>query len=728
MNRIFHYSFKSILHFSLFTLPFLLHPSLLSAQTKQLSIEEATYMNPKLNASSLSQLMFTGSEGEYTWVAKNCLVKGTVKNPKADTVLRLDSLVRWTKDLLKEPLKRFPRITYLSPATFIFSTANKYILTDLSLKKSTLVNSCDETAENADFENQTYRLAYTKGNNLFISVNGIETAITSESNPGIVYGASRVHRNEWGIDKGTFWSPKGNFLAFYRMDETMVTDYPLVNINERIATVAPTKYPMAGMASHKVTVGVYDIKKNTTIYLTTNATIVQDSAKALVFLTNITWSPDEKYIFIAELNRDQNYMELNKYDAITGNLVKTLFTESGEKYVEPLNGPSFINPGKFIWQSQRDGFNHLYLYDTEGNLLKRLTEGPWVVTNLIGFDRDFAKVFFLSTKDSPVDRQLYSVDLKTYEMKKLTGVAGTHTTEISKDGKYILDRMNSITIPNTITLLDSRGNPVKVLLTAENPLKEYKLGETSLFTLKNKENQDLWCRLIKPAGFDPVKKYPVIIYVYGGPHSQLVNNTWLGGGGLYLNFLAEQGYVVFTLDNRGTSDRGRDFEQSIFRNLGTAEVEDQMCGVDYLTSLPWVDPARIGVHGWSYGGFMTISMLLKHPGVFKAAVAGGPVIDWKYYEVMYGERYMDTPQNNPNGYKNAALVNYVKDLSGKLLIIIGDQDGTVVPQNSLTFLKKCVDENKQVDFFIYPGHEHNVRGIDRVNLNQKIFNYFRENL
>ena len=423
-------------------------------------------------------------------------------------------------------------------------------------------------------------------------------------------------------------------------------------------------------------------------------------------------------------------MQLNKYDALTGKFIKTLFEEKNQTYVEPLQGPKFLagDPGKFIWESRRNGFNHLYLYDNEGNLIKELTNGRWEVTEFLKSDASGSRAWFLCNKDNPLDRQLYMVDLKKGNLSPVSAIPGTHTAKISDDGRFVLDNYNSTTVARQIELLDASGKSLQTLLKNENPLKDYQIGEMSVFTLKNEDNTDLYCRLIKPAGFDPGKKYPVIIYVYGGPHSQLITDSWLGGAGLFLNYLAGKGYVVFTLDNRGTSNRGRDFEQAIFRNLGTKEVNDQMVGVKYLKSLAFVDSTRIGINGWSYGGFMTISMFLKHPGTFKVAVCGGPVIDWKYYEVMYGERYMDTPQSNPEGYKNACLLNYVKEMKGKLLIIHDDQDNTVVPQNSLTFLKKCVDEGKQVDFFFYPGHEHNVRGKDRVHLNQKMVQYFDENL
>jgi len=714
----------------------ILLPLSLFSQTRILTIDEASGMNPALRPITLPQLQWIGKSTNFSFVKGDALVKGSVKSPSIDTLITLDDLNTSLQNMRVETLKKIPVISFQNQSQFLFNSGTIYLIYDLILKTARKVNSCDSNATNIDIEKSTFKIAYTKGNNLLIAFRDKETAITSEPNPGIVYGSNQVYRNEFGIDKGTFWSPKGNFLAFYRMDETMVTDYPLVDITKRIAVVNPVKYPMAGMASHKVTIGVYNTASGKTIYLHTrysdeptasNNTIFTDDME---YLTNVTWSPDEKYIYIACLNRDQNHMQLNKYNATNGDLIKTLFEEQNNKYVEPVHGLVFVNddPSKFIWQSQRDGYNHLYMYDSAGNLLRQLTKGAWVVTQFLKSDLKGTKVFFLGNKENPLENQLFSLSIKKDELIPLTKTPGTHAPQISADGRFILDKFENINVSNQVELLDERGKTLRVLLENSNPLWNFKLGKMTVFTLKNEENTDLFCHLIKPIDFDSTKKYPVIIYVYGGPHSQLITNSWLGGAGLFLNYLAEQGFVVFTLDNRGTANRGLSFEQSIFRQIGVKELADQMVGVSWLKSLPYVDSTRIGINGWSYGGFMTITMMLKQPQTFKVGVCGGPVIDWKYYEVMYGERYMDTPESNPEGYKNASLLNFVQNLQGKLLIIHDYQDNTVVLQNSLTFLKKCVDEGKQVDFFIYPGHSHNVRGKDRVHLNQKMTQYFKDNL
>ncbi|MFH1297064.1 MAG: DPP IV N-terminal domain-containing protein [Bacteroidota bacterium] len=520
-----------------------------------------------------------------------------------------------------------------------------------------------------------------------------------------------------------FWSPRGNLLAFYRMDESMVTDYPLVDIDPRIAEISLTKYPMAGMASHEVTIGVYNPVSGTTVYLNTGKPADQ-------YLTNLTWSPDEQFIYVALLNRDQNHLWLNQYDASDGGFVKTLFEERSESYVEPQHELFFLpdDPEQFVWMSDRDGYYHLYLYRTSGELVNQLTHGEWVVTEFTGFDPKGTRAYFMCTKNSPLGDYLYAVDLKSGKLTEITRAQGSHRVELSDDAKYILDRYSSLTVPSRTDMLANSGKLIRVVQEAPNPLKDYKLGETRIFSFLNEDSTDLYCRLIKPVDFDSTCQYPVFIYVYGGPHSQLVTDSWLGGGGFFLNYLAQQGYVVLTLDNRGTANRGTAFEHDIFRKLGACELADQMTGVNYLKSLPWVDTTRIGINGWSYGGFMALTMALRNPGKFPVVVAGGPVIDWKYYEVMYGERYMDTPETNPEGYEAASLLNYVDSITGNILIIQGYHDNTVVPQNSLNFLKRCVEEGKQVDFFLYPNHPHNIRGKDRVHLNTMIVNYFNEHL
>ncbi len=696
----------------------------LSAQDKQLTFKDAAYMNPDVRPKSLSQLQWMGASENFAFVHKNRLVKINAASQKTDTILNLKDINAQLKDLEIKELKRFPKVSFIDDNTFRFSSDNKILSFNVENKNLQQLNSYGEDAENIDIETNTFNIAYTIDNNLYVSVNEAEIGVTDDTEEGIVNG-QEVHRREFGIEKGTFWSPKGNYLAFYRKDETMVADYPLVNIDNRIAEVENSKYPMAGEKSHHVTIGLFNPASGKTIFLKTGKPEEQ-------YLTNISWGPGEKLIYVAVLNRDQNHMKLNSYDVMTGEFVKTLFEERDDKYVEPEHGMYFVNsnPNQFLWMSERDGYDHLYLYDISGDLIKQLTKGDWVVKDFLGFDTKGSKACFTATKDSPLERQVYTVNLNNGKITKLSSGQGSHKAVFNADKKYFIDVYSSFTadVCRRYSIITAKGKTLDIILDAPDPMKDYQLGETSLLTLKSSDNKDLYCRLIKPSNFDPSKKYPVFIYVYGGPHAQLVTDAWLAGGGLFLNLIAQKGYVVFTLDNRGSANRGRDFEQAIFRDIGTVETEDQMKGVEYLKSLDYVDTDRIGVNGWSYGGFMTISLLTRYPDVFKVGVAGGPVIDWKYYEVMYGERYMDTPQDNPEGYENSSLLNRAQDLQSKLLIIHGAVDPTVVWQNSLDFVKKCVDEGVQVDYMVYPQHKHNVRGKDRIHLYEKIFNYFEDYL
>jgi len=698
---------------------FLLFASQLFAQQKRLVIEDL--MNRKLSPSSLSNMQWR-SNTQFTWNANNRIVQSDVKTGITDTILTLDVLNTIVESKQQKKLKNLPPFKWEDESNLRYTTDSKFFRFNILTKDLITLNSCNKDAENIVFEPVTSRIAFTKENNLYVSDKGTITAVTNDDNKGIVNGKT-VHRNEFGIDGGIFWSPKGNLLAFYRMDETMVKEYPLVNIDEPIATVEYTRYPMAGMKSHHVTLGVFNPAINQVIFLKTGEPAEQ-------YLTNISWSPDEKYIFIAIVNRDQNHMWLNKYDAVTGYFVKTLFEETDNEYVEPLDGLTFLktNPSQFIWQSRRDGFNHLYLYDNEGNLINQITKGQWEVTALQGFDPRETKLFYTSTQVSPLERHLFSIELKTGKTTKFTIAKGTHTTIVSPDGKFVIDKLSSLKVGSRTTLINEKAETIRVIAEDVNPLKDYALGETTLVTLKADDGSNLYGRLILPVGFDATKKYPVLVYVYGGPHSQLVTDTWLGGSNLYFNYLATKGYVVWTLDNRGTAGRGAEFEQAIHRRLGDIESKDQMVGVNYLKSLPYIDVTRIGIDGWSYGGFMTLTLKLRNPGVFKVATCGGPVIDWKYYEIMYGERYMDTPQQNPEGYKKASILNYVDKLEGKLLVIHGAQDNTVVWQNSLQFIQSCIQKGKQVDYFVYPNHEHNVGGMDRLHLFRKLAEYYEQNL
>lgn len=622
---------------------------------------------------------------------------------------------------------------------------------DFSKKKIVnLFNLQGEGPTNFDFCKENGYMAYTIGNDLYVAH---ERDFSSMVNPkvtgnqqqekDVVYGQA-VHRNEFGIMKGTFWSPKGTYLAFYRMDQSMVTDYPQVNTTARIAELVPDKYPMAGMTSHKVTVGIYNVKDGKTIYLQAGDTTDR-------YFTNISWGPDEKSVFVIELNRDQNHAQLVQYDAVSGQKIGVLYEEKHTRYVEPQHPLIFLpwDDSQFIYQTQRDGFNHLYLMDTKTKLkgewktgkdsedqyceyLKTipLTEGNWLVQDVLGFNTSRKEIIIASTEISPLQTNIFSLNVKNGKRTLIGMEDGTHQAKLSASGTYLIDYFTSNNVPREISILPTTGKKGTTLFTATDPLKEnYNLPEITVGTIKAADGEtDLYYRLIKPVNFDPNKKYPAIIYVYGGPHAQMIHNTRFYDARGWDLYMAQQGYVMLTVDNRGSDNRGIKFENCTFRHLGTEEMKDQVQGAKFLQSLPYVDADKIGVHGWSFGGFMTTNLMLTYPDIFKVGVAGGPVIDWQFYEVMYGERYMDTPQANPEGYKESNLRLKAGNLKGRLEVIIGGMDPTCVPQHSISFLRACIDAGTHPDFFIYPEDGHNMMGRDRVHLHEHITRYFLDHL
>lgn len=622
---------------------------------------------------------------------------------------------------------------------------------DFSKKKIVnLFNLQGEGPTNFDFCKENGYMAYTIGNDLYVAHEGDFSSMVNPKVTGnqqqekdVVYGQA-VHRNEFGIMKGTFWSPKGTYLAFYRMDQSMVTDYPQVNTTARIAELVPDKYPMAGMTSHKVTVGIYNVKDGKTIYL-------QAGDPTDRYFTNISWGPDEKSVFVIELNRDQNHAQLVQYDAVSGQKIGVLYEEKHTRYVEPQHPLIFLpwDDSQFIYQTQRDGFNHLYLMDTKTKLkgewktgkdsedqyceyLKTipLTEGNWLVQDVLGFNASRKEIIIASTEISPLQTNIFSLNVKNGKRTLIGMEDGTHQAKLSASGTYLIDYFTSNNVPREISILPTTGKKGTTLFTATDPLKEnYNLPEITVGTIKAADGEtDLYYRLIKPVNFDPNKKYPAIIYVYGGPHAQMIHNTRFYDARGWDLYMAQQGYVMLTVDNRGSDNRGIKFENCTFRHLGTEEMKDQVQGAKFLQSLPYVDADKIGVHGWSFGGFMTTNLMLTYPDIFKVGVAGGPVIDWQFYEIMYGERYMDTPQANPEGYKESNLRLKAGNLKGRLEVIIGGMDPTCVPQHSISFLRACIDAGTHPDFFIYPEDGHNMMGRDRVHLHEHITRYFLDHL
>ncbi len=556
--------------------------------------------------------------------------------------------------------------------------------------------------------------------------------IAPSDGPNLVFGET-VSRNEFGIDAGWYMSPDSSKVAFYRKDQNKVTWFPLLDIQTRTGELKQIKYPMNGMDSEEVAVGVYDFASGSTVYLHVNDFTTER------YITNVSWSPDNRYVFAQVLDRSQHHMKLNQYRACDGAYVRTLLTEDNEAWIEPLD-PIWFLKGRtdlFLYRTDnRDGYRNLYLVDTLGTL-RRL---PTADAEIAYLDNDGTNVYYTSAENSPVENHLYKLSItlprkKTVEKARfskpaqLTSGRGWHFVELTPDCRWVLDRWSNTSTPMQVYRRSTDGKVNEKLYEGTDPLAGYASCQVEVGTVPSADGQfENYYRLVYPKDFDPSKQYPVILYVYGGPHSQLVQDTWLGQIRMWEMLMAQKGYLVYVQDNRGTSNRGAAFEKAINRRCGQEEMKDQMVGINWLRSLPFVDASRIGVHGWSYGGFMTISLLTNYPDVFKVGVAGGPVIDWKWYEIMYGERYMDNPETNPEGFEATSLINKAKDLKGKLLICQGAIDDTVVWEHSLSFIQQCIDLEIPVDYFPYPTAKHNVYGRNRIHLMDKVTLYFEDYL
>ncbi|WP_289066727.1 S9 family peptidase [Prevotella pectinovora] len=711
-----------------------------AAQLKQFSLED-------LNFGGTNYHNMIPEYRNITWWGDELVLRNAEEcklvnkaNGKETTLFTEAQLNAWAKTnedskILNLGWAQFP---YAGKSLVLIANKQERMLIDFK-KKTVVWRQASKGQEFADWNNASKAVAYVSDHNLYVmDAEGKTTQLSTDGSREIVYGQA-VHRNEFASMKGTFWSPDGTKLAFNRMDQSMVADYPQVNTFEREATYEPDKYPMCGMTSHKVTIGVYDMKTGKTVYLKAGDPTDR-------YFTNLAWAPDGKKVYMFELNRDQNDCRLTAYDAETGEKTGELYREVDEKYVEPLNPIVFLpwDKSQFIMQSRQDGYNHLYLCtlgmhgsrmasNTESLEVEQLTEGKWEVLSVLGFNSKTKSIIYKSNEASPIQQNVYSVSVANKKRTRIDeGGKGWHEgSTISASGRYLLDNYQEPTVPRRIVAIDTQTGKSHCILNAKDPWKEkgYNIPEYSCGKLKAADGTtDLYWRMVKPVDFDPNKKYPTVVYVYGGPHAHNVDARWHYCSRSWETYMAQKGYLLFILDNRGSEHRGKDFEQATFRQLGQEEMKDQMKGVEYLKSLPYVDQDRMGVHGWSFGGFMTISLMTNYPDVFKVGVAGGPVIDWKWYEVMYGERYMDTPESNPEGYAKTSLLNKAKDLKGKLQIITGMNDPTVVPQNCLMFLNACSEAGTQPDFFAYPGEGHNMMGHKSVHLHERITQYFEDYL
>ena len=685
---------------------------------KDLSLNDAV-MNQyrKYAPDRIANFEWIPGSNDYSFLdeGRTKLVRSNPTTDKVTTIIDIEEV----NEIMNTSYDIFYSVSWINQNEVLLKDGYSFIKINLETKKGESFRT-DEGESYPLFEPSSGKLAYCIENNVWIRDNSNSIAVTNNSDPNIVSGQS-IARSEFGITNGLFWSKNGSYLAFYQKDETNVHNYPLLNNSETPGSLMSIKYPMAGQLSEKPRIGIFNTKTGNTVF-------IRPEGNEDDYLTNLTFTPDEKYVVIAEVNRAQNHMWLNVYSAEDGNFVKTLLEETNERWVEPET-PAYFPCAKendFVWMSEKDGYMNLYYYDFNGKLKYPVTNHEFVVKEILGMSSDKKHLYYSATGENPMNTMVYDFNVKKKKSTLITAIDGTHRVKISDNGKYYCDTYSNGNTPNKSIIYNSKRIPVKTINNSVDKLKDHKIGKTEIGKLLASDNSDLYYRLIKPHDFDSTKQYPVMIYVYGGPHAQLVTNSWMYGASLWMHWMANQGYIVFTMDNRGSANRGFSFESQIHRNLGTLEIEDQMKGVSFLKSLKYVDPHRLAVHGWSYGGFMTTSLMLRKPDVFKVGVAGGPVTDWKYYEVMYGERYMDQPEENPRGYKQASLFTHAENLEGDLLLIHGTVDDVVVMQHNLALVQKFIELGIQMDFFPYPMHKHNVYGRDRVHLMTKILNYIIE--
>jgi dipeptidyl-peptidase-4 len=549
------------------------------------------------------------------------------------------------------------------------------------------------------------RVAYVREHQLWLQErSGRLRQLTFDGSGDVVYGEA-AHRAEFGIETGLFWSADGRWLAFSREDQRAIAPYPYQDLAAMPPAPAAGRYPMAGRAHARVRVGVCDTRDGGIAWLE------HDPAED-VYWTNVTFAPGDKVV-VARVGRGQDRVELVRYDAATGRRAATLLVEQDAEWIEPMHGPTFLPDGGFLWWSARDGHTHLWRHDADGGNPRQVTKGAFDVQQLLGVAADGARAWFEASGEDPRQRHLFVAALDGGEVKQLTRERGTHRATLSPDRRWAHVVWSNLDTRPTARLLDlATGNAV-VLPAPHDPLAATPLPQQRLFQVKADDDTVLYGHVALPPDLAEGQRCPVLLYVYGGPHVQLVTDEWLGGASPWLQALAAEGYVVCRLDNRGTPNRGIAFEQGVFRRLGVLEVQDQLRAVEWLKQQPFVDPARIGVHGWSYGGYLTLRLLLAAPTTFACGVSGAPVTDWAMYETGYTERYMDTPAENAEGYRLSSCLPFADRLQRPLLLVHGTDDRTVMWSHSLAFVDKCIAAGKQLDYFPYPMQQHGLVGKSR---------------
>ncbi len=598
-----------------------------------------------------------------------------------------------------------------------------YDLTTESFRELTLSK---EEQSNVQFSPDGSKIGFVRSNDLVVlDLDSVkETRLTNDGAEHVLNGHfDWVYEEEFSIIDGWRWSPDGKSIAYWQLDENRVPKYFLWNYEPQHAESTETRYPQPGDPNSIVKIGIVSLETAKTVW-------VDLGANDDIYIPRIYWTPKSNSLFIERLNRAQNTLEMLAADPLSGT-TKILFTEKDDAWIDIYDDMTFLpSTNQFIWSSERDGYKHLYLYDMDGKLVRQITKGEWEIDFLNGVDEKNKLIYFTATKKSLLEKHFYVIGFGGLGLQQLTKEEGTHTINLSPDYQYFIDRYSTIVQPPKQVLYSASDSLIRVL--EDNPmdiLKEYSMGEANFFTFKTSDGVELYCSMVKPLAFEQAKKYPVLFDVYGGPGSQTVGNVWGGSDYLWHQMFAQKGYIVVSVDNRGTGFRGKAFKQITYKNLGKWEVNDYIETAKYLGSLPYIDNNRIGIWGWSYGGYVTLQTMCLGADFFKTGVAVAPVTHWMYYDDIYTERYMSTPKENPAGYSESAPINHASQLKGNLLIVHGTSDDNVHWQNTITMVDSLIKANKQFETAFYPGKDHSIRGgVTRQQLFTKITEFILKNL
>ncbi len=608
-----------------------------------------------------------------------------------------------------------------------YSSRSIYYVYDVN--NGSLNKLLDQKVMYATFSPDGSQVAYVKDNNLFLMnlENMQEIQITNDGiNNEIINGASDwVYEEEFGLVNAFFWSPDGNKIAFYRFDEREVKKFSMDMFQgELYPTQYEFRYPKAGEENSKISIHLFDTKTKKTQEIA----VLED----FEYLPRLGWTKDPNSLYLLRMNRHQNHLDFLLIDATTTES-RVLFTETDSYYIDIHDNTTFLNDGKhFIWTSEKSGFNHLYKVRLDDGSMQQITTGNWEVTNYHGMHADSDKIYYTSTEDGPINRSVYSINTDGKDKQKLTKKIGTNSVNFSQGMKYFINTYSTANEPPFFSLHNANGKQIRILednKKLSEKMNQYALSKKEFFSFITSEDVSLNGWMIKPADFDSDKQYPVFMFLYGGPGSQQVLNSWGWTNYFWHQHLAQQGYIVACIDNRGTGGLGAEFKKMTYQQLGKYETIDQIEANQYLGSLPFVDANRIGIQGWSYGGYMSSLAITKGAEVFKMAIAVAPVTNWRYYDNIYTERYMRTPQENADGYDDNSPINHVDKLKGKYLLIHGSADDNVHVQNTYEMVSALVNANKQFDLFIYPDKNHSIYGGNtRLHLYQMMTDYIKENL